>query len=319
MNFAVLLLVALTTLVADISTAAYQAYPLGPVTNQYHAQDELGQYSYGYSGDLSSKHEQRTADGITRGQYSYVDANGLIQSVAYVSDPVNGFRASGTNFPVDTNAAPVPVVAAHSVAVPVAQPADQLPTVVEARHLATAPVAHYSQALTPAGTAKLSYAMPHAAVLFSRKRRSLNYLYSPAPAPVVKHVAPVVHAVPSYGATSYTSVVRHDPVVKYAAAYPVPVVQYATAYPSPYVSYAPAPLPAVAAVKSQYHAQDELGQYAYGYTDGESAKIESRSADGETKGSYSYVDDHGHVQSVHYTAGHEGFKAVGTNIPVHHV
>ena len=41
--------------------------PLGTVTTQYHAQDELGQYSYGYSGGPSAKHETRTLDGVTRG------------------------------------------------------------------------------------------------------------------------------------------------------------------------------------------------------------------------------------------------------------
>ena len=32
------------------------------------------------------------------GSYSYVDANGLIQTVNYISDAL-GFRAVGTNFP----------------------------------------------------------------------------------------------------------------------------------------------------------------------------------------------------------------------------
>lgn len=71
----------------------------GPVYSQYHSQDELGQYSYGYSGGPSSKAEVKTSDGITRGGYSYVDPNGIIQKVSYISDPVNGFRVAGTNLP----------------------------------------------------------------------------------------------------------------------------------------------------------------------------------------------------------------------------
>ncbi len=63
-------------------------------------QDEYGQYSYGYSGGPSSKMEMKTLDGITRGGYSYIDANGILQKVNYVSDPVNGFRVSGTNLPI---------------------------------------------------------------------------------------------------------------------------------------------------------------------------------------------------------------------------
>lgn len=71
-----------------------------PCFSQYHAQDELGQYSYGYSGGLSAKSETRSADGVTRGGYSYIDANGIVQSVNYVSDPVNGFRVAATNLPI---------------------------------------------------------------------------------------------------------------------------------------------------------------------------------------------------------------------------
>ena len=59
----------------------------------------MGQYSYGYSNPTSGKSEVKTADGVTRGSYSYVDANGVLQSVHYISDPVNGFRVSATNLP----------------------------------------------------------------------------------------------------------------------------------------------------------------------------------------------------------------------------
>ena len=81
-------------------------------SSQYHAQDELGQYSYGYAGGPSSKAETKTADGITRGTYSYVDAHGLLQTANYISDPVNGFRVSRTDLPVG----PAPVAAAVPVA-----------------------------------------------------------------------------------------------------------------------------------------------------------------------------------------------------------
>jgi len=67
---------------------------------------------YGYAGGPSSKSETKTADGITRGAYSYIDANGLVQSVNYVSDPVNGFRVAATNLPVG----PAPVPAAVPLA-----------------------------------------------------------------------------------------------------------------------------------------------------------------------------------------------------------
>lgn len=85
----------------------------GPVLSQHHSQDSLGQYAYGYNGGSSAKEELRTFDGITRGTYSYVDANGILQTVEYTADAVNGFRAAATNLPraplAENSAGPEPV------------------------------------------------------------------------------------------------------------------------------------------------------------------------------------------------------------------
>lgn len=70
-----------------------------PVISQYHSQDTLGQYTYGYNGGSSAKVESKSIDGITRGSYSYVDAEGRLQTVEYTADSVNGFRAAATNLP----------------------------------------------------------------------------------------------------------------------------------------------------------------------------------------------------------------------------
>lgn len=70
-----------------------------PVISQYHSQDTLGQYTYGYNGGSSAKVESKSLDGITRGSYSYVDAEGRLQTVEYTADSVNGFRAAATNLP----------------------------------------------------------------------------------------------------------------------------------------------------------------------------------------------------------------------------
>lgn len=48
--------------------------------------------------------EVKTLDGVTRGGYSYIDANGILQKVNYVSDPINGFRVAATNLPTISNA-----------------------------------------------------------------------------------------------------------------------------------------------------------------------------------------------------------------------
>lgn len=89
-------------LVAGICRASViplHSHAVLPSASQVRIQDELGQYHFEHAGGPNSRSETRTADGVTRGGYSYVDGNGLVQSAAYVSDPVNGFRVAATNLP----------------------------------------------------------------------------------------------------------------------------------------------------------------------------------------------------------------------------
>lgn len=74
---------------------------------------------------------------------------------------------------------------------------------------------------------------------------------------------------------------------------------------------------AYGAISTQYQAHDGLGGYSYGYSDPLSTKHEAKSHDGSLHGGYSYVDAHGHVQSVKYVADpHHGFQVVAaTNLP----
>ena len=51
-----------------------------------------------YASPTSQKSEVKTADGVVRGSYQYVDANNLVQTVNYVSDSM-GFRVAATNLP----------------------------------------------------------------------------------------------------------------------------------------------------------------------------------------------------------------------------
>merc|ERR1712107_468891 len=85
----------------DVASAPVAAAPtpVDATNSQYHAQDDFGQYNYGYSDPNSVKQEVKTADGVTRGSYSYVDANGIVQTVNYISDAM-GFRVAATNLPV---------------------------------------------------------------------------------------------------------------------------------------------------------------------------------------------------------------------------
>merc|ERR1712240_437092 len=87
--------VAATYATAPVVAATYTATPVSvsapaPVVvassptvegSQFHAQDDIGQYNYGYSDGNSVKQEIKTADGVVRGAYSYIDADGLTQTV----------------------------------------------------------------------------------------------------------------------------------------------------------------------------------------------------------------------------------------------
>merc|ERR1711997_1083548 len=113
--------------------------PIQAPSSQFHAQDEFGQFSFGYENINSAKTETKDAFGVTRGSYQYVDANGIVQTVNYIADDINGFRVAGTNIPVAPEAAlvaaPVAPVSAPLVA-PVAP--EETPEVAAARaeHLA---------------------------------------------------------------------------------------------------------------------------------------------------------------------------------------
>ncbi|ROT83679.1 hypothetical protein C7M84_023146 [Penaeus vannamei] len=88
---------------APVSYNVVPFAPVAPVQSQYHAQDEIGQYSFGYAGGPSSRAESRDAFGVVRGSYNYVDSEGKVQTQHYVADAL-GFRASGTNLPVAPDA-----------------------------------------------------------------------------------------------------------------------------------------------------------------------------------------------------------------------
>lgn len=114
--FSVVLLATVAS--AKPSTGLYYTAPAtfytatAPILNQYHSQNELGQYAYGYSGGPSAKVESKSFDGVTRGSYSYIDADGKLQTVQYTADALNGFKAAATNLPtapIDNGVAPEPV------------------------------------------------------------------------------------------------------------------------------------------------------------------------------------------------------------------
>merc|ERR1711962_1124496 len=61
----------------------------------------------------------------------------------------------------------------------------------------------------------------------------------------------------------------------------------------------------------QYYKQDDFGNYAYGYANGNSEKYEVGNPESGVKGHYMYIDSNGLSQKVEYVADDEGFRIVG--------
>merc|ERR1711973_956494 len=125
-----------------------------------------------------------------------------------------------------------------------------------------------------------------------------------AAAPALAATAPIVGA--QYAA-AYTPAVSAVPAVAAAPA----------AYAAAPVAVAAAPLaaPIAGPVSSQFQAQDEFGNLAYGYQNINSAKQEQGNAYGGVQGSYTYADEAG-VHTVNYVADDFGFRVAGDNLPV---
>lgn len=264
------------------------------IKSQYHTQNELGQYAYGYNDGLSSKSETKHANGLTEGSYSYVDPNGVLQQYKYESDE-NGYRVSGTNLPAapaPTGELPQPVQDTPEVAA--AKAAHRI-AYDEAKKAADASPDGDDDGSSDSGVAVDAPAAPAAAVVQASK----TAVAAPPP----------VHS--SYGYSAYVG-------GAYPSYHVAPVAAYAYAAPpvvGPY-AYAPYAVGSYSPVHGQYHSQDELGQYSYGYSSDTSSKAEVKTLDGVTRGGYSYVDPDGRVQQYQYVSDPvNGFRVSGTNLP----
>lgn len=190
-----------------------------PILNQYHSQNELGQYAYGYSGPNSAKVETKSFDGVTRGSYSYIDAEGKLQTVQYTADALNGFNAAATNLPkapIDNGVAPEQV--------------QDTPEVVRAReeHLAA-----YNEAAVRAAAEPEH---PEAAV-DEEKPAKIEF----HTAAHVAKLEPVAIAPASYVHTAYHTEIPSS----YSYSIQAPAYAYSPYYataPLHYQHYAPAPL-----------------------------------------------------------------------------
>ena len=152
--------VAAPAVVAKAAPVAVAAAPAiaapGVHATQYHAQDELRNYEFGYQNPNSARTEKGNAElGTVAGSYSYVDGHGLTQKVDYVADAL-GFRVTGSNGAATYSAGPAVVAAAPAIAAAPAlgarllhkrQAVTGLGYTIPTGHLATAaPVALSAQA-----------------------------------------------------------------------------------------------------------------------------------------------------------------------------
>merc|ERR1712142_496147 len=129
-----------------------------------------------------------------------------------------------------------------------------------------------------------------------------------APTPIVKVPTPVVRVATPVVASA-------TPVVKAAAvASPVLVAEAPEPLDAP---NPPMPTPDVPFVGGQFHAQDEMGQYAFGHHGGSNTRVETRDFLGRVTGSFAYTNPEGDVHVRKYAAASGiGFKVAGSDIPV---
>ncbi|XP_060881153.1 uncharacterized protein LOC132952754 [Metopolophium dirhodum] len=78
-----------------------------------------------------------------------------------------------------------------------------------------------------------------------------------------------------------------------------------------------APAQQNAAILTDARYLSNNGQFGASYTQGDGVEFkEEADAEGNRRGSYSYVDPNGQRRTVSYTAGKDGFKATGDHLPV---
>lgn len=272
--------------------------------SQYHAQDELGQASFGYAHPGQAASNFRDAWGNQVGSWAYIDPQGKEVRVSYVADS-NGFRVLSNALPV----APQPLESSPLIG---PSPVVETPEVQEAKRIHFAAVAE----------AKAR----NAAAVLSRSRRSPHHYrryYSPKPVAVHHHVkakpyhhqqhhqkvatVPVVQAVPVVQVQ--TPVVQSVPVfhqvdpVVHQVQHVVPVVQEVPLTPVP------------STIISKYHSQDELGQASFGHVTPDQSASNFRDVDGNQIGHYAYINPDGQQIVVYYTAGVSGFRVLSNALP----
>merc|ERR1712102_105529 len=171
----------------------------------------------------------------------------------------------------------------------------------------------YAAAYAPAAAAvavdaKFAYGQPRTALTAGPLTAAPAIATVAAPAVASYAAAPAIAAAPAVATYAAAAPAIAAPAVAtYAAAAPAIAAPVAATYA--------AAAPVAAPASSQFQAQDEFGNVAYGYQNINSAKQESGNAYGGVTGSYTYADEAG-VHTVNYVADALGFRVAGDNLPV---
>ncbi|XP_018402039.1 PREDICTED: uncharacterized protein LOC108779169, partial [Cyphomyrmex costatus] len=305
---------------------------------QYHIQDGSGSYQYSFTGPHHAKAET-TLNGVTQGGYSYIDANGILQTVSYIADDKNGFKVSASNLPQP--------------------PRNELQTIQDISEVAAAKRNHLTELqkshqsnwqdqtlvsykilpsyfsfaqIQPDGKNKAELNLKTQEIEatsnpFLLSRSEAERINVPKPDPSLSKISPtsssptsttIFSSLPTMTSLRESILLKDDDrtsnqnALHLGKLMPLSNIQKRVALPIPYVFPV---LPYRFLHSSLHHTQDSLGQYDYSYTGDSSAKTESRSLDGTTRGAYSYIDPNGILQQVHYIADHNGFRVMATNLP----
>nr|P82120.1 RecName: Full=Cuticle protein 7; AltName: Full=BcNCP15.0 [Blaberus craniifer] len=97
-----------------INPASVAVAPVNVATS-YHAQDVIGQASYGHVDAYQAHHAVQDAAGNKVGSYSYVSPEGKVVKTNYVAD-ATGFHVASNALPVGPTVVPAPVVDTPEVA-----------------------------------------------------------------------------------------------------------------------------------------------------------------------------------------------------------
>ena len=197
------------------------AAPANP-SSQFQAQDEFGNIQYGYSNINSQKHEVGNTYGGVSGSYSYVDANGVVQTTNYIADGL-GFRVQATN---------LPVAPAAPAAAPLEGPTFNL--------VGPAPVDDTPE--VKAAKAEFQAAFDEAASRAKRSTPASTLPLAAAPAPLLA-TAPLTYgapalAAPAYAAPAFAGYPYAAPALAAAPIAAAPALPYAA--PAAVVASAPA-------------------------------------------------------------------------------